>query len=143
MVLGPSLTVEYRTIVVPILRSAESEEALVAAARLATERRARIVIVNAIEVPLELPVDTRLPDEERAANEALDSAQALIESYGVHAVTRLLRARRAGQAIVQEASDRNAVRMRSPGSVNLGPTPAHVRPQRGRNGYWLWATSTS
>src|SRR5207244_2768052 len=78
----PSLTVEYRTIIVPILRTAESEEALVAAARLAAERGARIVIVAVVEIPLELPLDARLPDEERAANEALDDAQALVEGYG-------------------------------------------------------------
>jgi len=108
MVVGPSLTVEYRTIVVPVLRTAESEEALVAAARLAAERRARIVVMTVIEVPLELPPDARLPDDERAANETLDDAQALIESYGVSAVTRLVRARRAGAAIVREAGERNA-----------------------------------
>ena len=42
LVLGPSLTVEYRTIVVPVKRTAESEEALVAAARLAAERGATV-----------------------------------------------------------------------------------------------------
>ena len=108
LILGPSLTVEYRTIIVPILRTAESEEALVAAARLADERRARIVIMTVLEIPLELPPDTRLEDAERAANQALDDAQALVESYGVRAVTRLVRARRAGPAIVREAADRNA-----------------------------------
>jgi APA family basic amino acid/polyamine antiporter len=108
LVLGPSLTVEYRTIVVPVLRTAESEEALVAAARLATERRARIAIVTVVEIPLELSPDTRLEEQERAANEALDDAQALVESYGVRAVTRLVRARRAGPAIVREAEERNA-----------------------------------
>jgi APA family basic amino acid/polyamine antiporter len=102
------LTVEYRTIVVPILRSAESEEALVAAARLASERGARIVIVSVVEVPLELPLDTQLPGRDRVANETLDDAQALVESYGVAATTRLLRARRAGVAIAREAEDRNA-----------------------------------
>src|SRR5207247_543074 len=76
LVLGPSLTVEYRTIIVPILRTAESEEALVAAARLAAERRARIVIVYVIEVPLDLPPDAQLPELERAAHEVLDDAQA-------------------------------------------------------------------
>ena len=40
-----ALAVEYRTILVPVLRTAESEEALVAAARLASERRSRIVIL--------------------------------------------------------------------------------------------------
>jgi len=108
LILGPSLTVEYRTIIVPILRTAESEEALVAAARLADERRARIVIMTVLEIPLELPPDTRLEDAEQAANQALDDAQALVESYGVRAVTRLVRARRAGPAIVREAADRNA-----------------------------------
>jgi APA family basic amino acid/polyamine antiporter len=108
LVLGPSLTVEYRTIIVPILRTAESEEALVAAARLAAERGARIVIMNVVEIPLELPIDARLPGEERQANVALDDAQALVESYGVPAVTRLVRARRAGPEIVREATLRNA-----------------------------------
>ena len=51
IVLG--LEVEYRTILVPVLRTAESEEALVAAARLASERRARIVILHVLEVPLD------------------------------------------------------------------------------------------
>ena len=53
MILGPSLTVEYRTIVVPVVRSAESEEALVAAARLASERGSRIAVIHVLEVPLD------------------------------------------------------------------------------------------
>jgi APA family basic amino acid/polyamine antiporter len=108
VVLGPSLAVEYGTIVVPILRTAESEEALITAARLAAERRATIAIVRAIEVPLDLQLDTSLTEEERRANRELDDAQALVESYGVRAVTRLVRARSAGPAIVDEVRHRNA-----------------------------------
>jgi APA family basic amino acid/polyamine antiporter len=108
LVLGPSLTVEYRTIVVPVVRTGETEEALVAAARLAAERGATVVVVTVIEVPLALPLDARLPEEEDRAEQLLDDAQALVESYGVRAVTRLLRARRAGPAIVEEARRRNA-----------------------------------
>jgi basic amino acid/polyamine antiporter, APA family len=108
LVLGPSLAVEYRTIVVPVVRSAESEEALVAAARLAAERGATVAIVHVIEVPLSLPLDARLHEEEDEAEALLDDAQALVESYGVRAVTRLLRARRAGPAIVEEANRRHA-----------------------------------
>ncbi len=107
LVLGPSLSIHYRTIIVPVLRTAESEEALVAAARLAAERRSRIVLVAVLEVPLELPLDASMPEEERAEN-VLDSAQALLESYGVRALTRLVRARSAGPAIVEEAEHRNA-----------------------------------
>jgi len=108
LVLGPSLTVEYRTIVVPVVRTAESEEALVAAARVADERAATVAIVHVIEVPLDLPLDVHLPDVEQAADEILDSAAAFVESYGVRAVARLVRARAAGPAIVEEADRRNA-----------------------------------
>jgi APA family basic amino acid/polyamine antiporter len=108
LVLGPSLTVEYRTIVVPVKRTGESEEALVAAARLAAQRGATVVVVHVLEVPLSLPLDARLPDERDIAEALLDDAQALVESYGVRAVTRLLRARKAGPAIVEEVRRRNA-----------------------------------
>jgi APA family basic amino acid/polyamine antiporter len=108
LVLGPSLTVEYRTIVVPVVRSEESEEALVAAARLAAERRARVAIIHVIEVPLDLPLDVHLPEAEEEADEVLDNSAALVESYGVRAFSRVVRARAAGPAIVEEVERRNA-----------------------------------
>jgi APA family basic amino acid/polyamine antiporter len=108
LVLGPSLTVEYRTIVVPVLRTAESEEALVAAARLAAERGSTVAIVHVIEVPLDLPLDVSLPVEEDEADEIVDNSAALVEAYGVRAVARILRARAAGSEIVAEAARRNA-----------------------------------
>jgi APA family basic amino acid/polyamine antiporter len=108
MVLGPSLTIEYRTIVLPVVRSEESEEALVAAARVAAERGATVAIIHVIEIPLDLPLDVQLPDAEEEADEVLDNSAALVESYGVRAVGRLVRARAAGPAIVEEADRRNA-----------------------------------
>jgi APA family basic amino acid/polyamine antiporter len=108
LVLGPSLTVEYRTIVVPVVRSEESEEALIAAARLAAERRARVAIIHVIEVPLDLPLDVHLPEVEEEADEVLDISAALVESYGVRAFSRVVRARAAGPAIVEEVERRNA-----------------------------------
>jgi APA family basic amino acid/polyamine antiporter len=124
LVLGPSLTVEYRTILVPVVRSSESEEALVAAARLASERSATVVVVHVIEVPLDLPLDVELPEAEEEADDVLDNAAALVESYGVRAVSRLLRARAAGPAIVEEADRRNAE------LIVMGAP--RVRPTRGR-----------
>jgi len=107
-VLGPSLTVEYRTIVVPVVRTGETEEALVAAARLAAERGTTVAVVTVVEVPLSLPLDARMDEEQDRAEQLLDDAQALVESYGVRCVTRVLRARRAGPAIVEEARRRHA-----------------------------------
>ena len=124
MILGPSLTVEYRTIVAPVVRSFESEEALVAAARLAAERAARVAVIHVIEVPLDLPLDVELPQLEEEADNVLDDAAALVESYGVRAVLRLVRARAAGPAIVEEADRRNA-------ELIVVGAP-RVRPGRGR-----------
>jgi len=107
-VLGPALEIDYRTILVPVLRSVESEEAIVAAARLASGRRARIVLLHVIEVPLELPFDADLPEQEEIADELLDNASAMVERYGVRPVPRIVRARRAGPAIVDESIAQNA-----------------------------------
>jgi APA family basic amino acid/polyamine antiporter len=107
IVLG--LEVEYRTILVPVLRTAESEEALVAAARLASERRSRIVILHVLEVPLDRLLDADLPERQEVADQILDEAQALLETYaGVQITSRLERARSAGPAIVAEAARRDA-----------------------------------
>jgi APA family basic amino acid/polyamine antiporter len=107
IVLG--LEVEYRTILVPVLRTAESEEALIAAARLASERRARIVILHVLEVPLDKALDAELPKRSGVADQILDEAQTLLETYaGVQITSRLERARSAGPAIVAEAARREA-----------------------------------
>jgi len=108
IVLGPSLEVEYRTIVVPVVRSHETEEALVAAARVAAERRATIAAVAVIEVPRALPLDADLPEAEEEAHELLDSVREILEPYGVRVVTRLARGRRAADVIVEEATQRQA-----------------------------------
>jgi APA family basic amino acid/polyamine antiporter len=107
-VLGAALQIEYREILVPVTRSSESEEALVAAALLAAERRSTVAIVHVLEVPMELPLTAKLPSAEREADDLLDDARALVESYGVRAVTRLERARSAGPAIVANAVARDA-----------------------------------
>jgi APA family basic amino acid/polyamine antiporter len=74
---------------------------------------------------MDLPLNAAMPDEERAAIELLEDAQALVESYGVRAVTRLERARRAGEAIVENAKRRDAelivmgARRRPPGRAKV------------------------
>jgi APA family basic amino acid/polyamine antiporter len=108
MLIGASIALEYRRIVVPLVDGLESEIALDLAFKLATQRGATVTAVAAIEVPLDLPLDADLPDEEAAANARLDDARAAGELHGIQVVTRFVRARNAGEAIVGEATSRQA-----------------------------------
>jgi APA family basic amino acid/polyamine antiporter len=105
---GRAIALEYRSILVPIVGGPESDEAMDVACRLAAERRASIAALSVIEVPLQLPPDARLDDEEERADEQLDEARAIGDSYGVDVATRLVRARKAGRAIVDEATRRQS-----------------------------------
>jgi len=106
--LGAAVALEYRSILVPIVSGIESREAIDLAARLAAERRATIVALRVIVVPMEHPLDAELPEAESEANRLLDEAHAIAESYGVRNIERLVRARHAGRAIVEEAERRQS-----------------------------------
>jgi APA family basic amino acid/polyamine antiporter len=108
VVIGPAAALEYRSIVVPVGPYYPAEEAMDVACRLAAERRASIVAISVIEVPLELPLDADLPEELAEANRQLDEARAIGESYGIRVIPRLQRARNSGRAIVDEAARRGS-----------------------------------
>jgi APA family basic amino acid/polyamine antiporter len=108
VVLGPAIALEYRTILVPIVSGPASREAVEVAAQLATERAGRIVLLRVVVVPLELPLDADLDIQLEEANRLLDDSAAIAESYGVRSVERVVRARQAGRAIVEEADRRGA-----------------------------------
>jgi APA family basic amino acid/polyamine antiporter len=78
------------------------------ACRLAAERRATIVAVTVVEVPLDRPLDEELLEQVEEANHQLDEARAIGESYGLRVIGRIVRARSAGRAIVDEAMRRNS-----------------------------------
>jgi APA family basic amino acid/polyamine antiporter len=105
---GPAIALEYRSILVPIVSGTESHEAVDLAARLAAERRATIVALRVIVVPLDQPMDADMSAEEDDADRLLDEARLAAESYGVRTIDRLVRARHAGRAIVGEAQRRQA-----------------------------------
>ena len=106
--LGPALALEYRDLLVPVIAGPSSDAAMDVACRLATERRARIVALSVLEVPLDRALTDRLSELEAVANHELDEAVAIGDSYGVRVLTRLDRAHAAGPAIVAEADARNA-----------------------------------
>jgi basic amino acid/polyamine antiporter, APA family len=106
--LGPAIALEYRAILVPIVSGPESHESVDLAARLAAERGATIVALRVIVVPLDLPLDADLRGQELEADRLLDDARATAETYGVRMIDRVVRARNAGRAIVDEAERRHA-----------------------------------
>jgi APA family basic amino acid/polyamine antiporter len=108
VIIGPGAALEYRNILVPVKPGRPSEAAIDLASRLAADRGASIAAVSVVVVPLELPLDTRLEEEERAAYQALDAAAAIGELYGVPVTERLVRARHAGRAIADEAISRQS-----------------------------------
>ena len=103
---GPALALEYRRLLVPVVAGQPSDDALDVACSLAAERGARIVALNVLEVPLGRPLDDDLAEIEDAANDELDEAIAIGDSYGIRVLDRLVRARSAGPAIVEEAERR-------------------------------------
>jgi basic amino acid/polyamine antiporter, APA family len=106
---------EFGSILVPIFGSPLDGDIVQTAGRLAGSTQddvdaegATIEALWIFEVPLALPLDARLPDTQlKRAREALARAKAVGEEYeGVEVATATVRARRAGQAIVDEARRR-------------------------------------
>jgi APA family basic amino acid/polyamine antiporter len=110
-----ALEPEFGSILVPILGTALDDDIIQTAGRLAGETHDDVesegAVIEAIwvfEIPLALPMDAPLPDAQvKRAREALARAKLVGEEYeGVEVATAIVRARRAGEAIVREARRR-------------------------------------
>jgi basic amino acid/polyamine antiporter, APA family len=112
----PVRELEYGSILVPLFGNALDDDIIQTAGRLAghehddfdDEAGATIEALWIFEVPMSLPLDARLPEAQlQRAREALRRAKAVGEEYeGVEVATATVRARRVGQAIVEEARRR-------------------------------------
>jgi basic amino acid/polyamine antiporter, APA family len=107
-VLGADLARGYHSILVPVVAGEESRQAVELAARLANERAGRIVLQRVIVVAVELPLDADLTEQLDEADELLNRAREIAEQYGVRVLSRVVRARHAGRAIVEEATRRES-----------------------------------
>jgi APA family basic amino acid/polyamine antiporter len=106
---------EYGSILVPVVGEEIDDDIMQTAGRLAADEDEDLgeggAVIEAIwvfEVPMALPLDSRVPDKElKRARKALARAKAVGEEYeGVEVATAVVRARRAGEAIVHEAKRR-------------------------------------
>ncbi|MGZ4336656.1 MAG: amino acid permease, partial [Gaiellaceae bacterium] len=99
---------EFSRILVPMKLGDIGEEMIATAVKLAQERGASVEALHVIRVPLELPLDAELLEEEERAEASIAEAKLLGADHGVNVEGRTVRARSIGQAIVQEAQDSNA-----------------------------------
>jgi APA family basic amino acid/polyamine antiporter len=107
---------DYGSILVPLFGTELDLDIVQTAARLVSGEPtdeaaiddATIEAVWIFVIPMSLPLDARLPDEQvKHARQALARAKAVGEEYtGVHVATATVRTRRAGYAIVDEARRR-------------------------------------
>lgn len=77
------------------------------ACMIAKQRRGRVLAVHVIEVLRSLPLNAELESEARRGEQILRRAEEAASHAGMHLNAQLLQARDAGQAIVDEARDRD------------------------------------
>jgi len=94
----------YERILVPVKLGQIGEEMLATAIRLAEERGCSVRALHVIKVPLELPLDAELTDEEEKAEASLAEAKLLAAEHGVNVEGEIVRGRAIGEAIVDEAT---------------------------------------
>jgi APA family basic amino acid/polyamine antiporter len=94
----------YERILVPVKLGQIGEEMLATAIRLAEERGCSVRALHVIKVPLELPLDAELADEEERAEASLAEAKLLAAEHGVEVEGEIVRGRAIGEAIVDQAA---------------------------------------
>jgi basic amino acid/polyamine antiporter, APA family len=115
--------VAYRHILVPLVDTEDSEQAVGIACQLAADHGAGVTAVSVIEVPVELPLDAHMTEDDEHAKHVLEHAQAIGDLYGVKVAPRVLRGRAAGEAIVEEA-------IRTPTEIIVLHAPRKKRSRR-------------
>ena len=100
--------VVYDQLLVPVRDTVVSEEMMVLACQLATERNSSIDALYVIEVPLNLPIDASLPEERERAGRILERAAQAADMFNVKLTPVVVTARSAGRAIVEEAIARRS-----------------------------------
>ena len=106
--------IEFGSILVPVFGSPLDDDIVGTAGRLAAEEAAEgeggtvIEAIYVLEIPMSLPIDARVPDEQiTAAKRALRRAKEVGEEYaGVEVAPATARARSIGAGIVEEARRR-------------------------------------
>jgi basic amino acid/polyamine antiporter, APA family len=122
--LVPEAEGTYDTILVPLKLGPIGEEVLATALKLAEEHGARVRALHVVSIPLALPMDAAMEDEEERAAASIFDAKLLGAEHGVDVEGRIVRARSIGEAIVHE------VRASDADLIVLGSSPRWRRQSR-------------
>jgi len=96
---------EYERILVPVKLGPIGEEMLATAIKLAEERGGTIHALHVVRVPLSLPLDAEMAEQEQRAVDSLAEATSLARAHGVAISGDTVRSRAIGEAIVGKARD--------------------------------------
>jgi APA family basic amino acid/polyamine antiporter len=96
---------QFKRILVPMKLGVIGEEMLATAVKLASEHGAEVRALHVIRVPLDLPLDAPMHDDEERAEASLAEAKLLGSDFGVTVEGATVRARAIGHAIVAHAKE--------------------------------------
>jgi len=127
------IDIDYDQILVPIVGSRLTDEMMVLACQLATEKASSIDALYVMEVPMRRALDELPEIERRRAEKVMQSTAAITADFGVEIRPHIAAARHAGRAIVEMAAERKsdviilgAVRKRRISDRIFGDTVAYV-----------------
>jgi nucleotide-binding universal stress UspA family protein len=91
----------FRQILAPTAGTEVAERGVELACRIGKNHGGKINLLYVLTVPRSLPLQTPLPEEEAKAKTALSRAESIVNAHGMESSTRVLRARTAGEGILQ------------------------------------------
>lgn len=95
----------FKRILVPTSGVTYAEKAIELACRLGVEQQAEIVLTYVMEIPRTLPLNASIPEAETEANLSLERGKEIVELHNLIPITRLERAREAGEGIIKVAKE--------------------------------------
>jgi nucleotide-binding universal stress UspA family protein len=98
---------KQRNILVALTDTLIDDEAVSVACSLARKRKVEAFAVFGIQVPRKRALDDEMPEETETANRALDAAKEVADQLEAPLETEIIHTRHLGQALIQEAVDRD------------------------------------
>ncbi|MFH0800885.1 MAG: universal stress protein [bacterium] len=94
-----------KTILVPVMGTDYSNRGVELACRIGLPQKAEILLTYVVEIPLSLPLDAPMPEEDRKGSEILERSRSIVDVHGLPSHMRIDRARSAADKLAQIVRD--------------------------------------